>query len=651
MICINKTSLVIFVLFVASFALFMIIGKEKITGMVVLSQELQTNQTTYFDNSLLGGSVTLSFGLGDAIPRDAIIDVVIANISTAADDLGSKFASKSITNIFGSNVPPINISGITSDKDINNPDAEWEGKQRSTFNFSDTRTYMIDLKDFNLNVPNLINGSAARTYHLIFNFTWWDAAGSPARSYRIINSTKEITVRSNNFTNVNSISLTNVNGSNLFRANDYVNCSATVIDANNDEPTLSYSIWGPSKNASMPSKQGSLSTASCTGTSWDNTGKICVASSQITSSELTKSSDFGQWNCSISANDIYSVNSSNSSNIFTMSDTPVTFYGRLKNVSWYNDSEKDNEFKLETTSITGDGFYDPDSTLSYIVKGNSSINVTIGSDSYVSFVGGLKNFTGTEFVTFNASDGYSTAVSNSINLTVYPKAQCVANWSCEDWSECTDNLQFKSCMDTNSCDPDELTKTENQTCTAAQQQPQQEQPPQDNITTVTVPSQQATLGKEESNIGKTLLISFGILALICGLAVGGFFLYKYLKKGKRPLINLEVPAEKKVEEVEEIKLEERKPESLKIEPVNISELRSYIKRAMGENKPISAIKEGLVKAGWDRDVVEDELNIVSLSNYILTKLNQGMKKEAIIQSLKLSGWKEEQINEAFKSIK
>lgn len=647
MIHINKTSLIIFFLFVVSFVLFIFIGKENITGMVTLSQDLQTNQSVYFDNSSIGGSVTLSFGLGDAIPYTATVNLVIANISTGVSDAGLKFAQKSITNVFGSNGPPVNITGITSDKDTIQ-DAGWEGKTTTTYNFSEPKSYTIDLKDFNLNVPDLIDGSTARTYHVIFNVTW-EYGGSPSASYSIINSTKEITVRSNNITNVNSISLANVNGSNMFKANDYLNCSATIKDANNDEPTLIYSIWGPSKNANTPSKQGSITASACTGTSWDS-GKICIASVQITSSELTKDSDFGQWNCSISANDIYSMNSSNSSNVFTMNNTPVAFYGKFKNVSWYNDSKKDDEFKLETTSITGDGFYDPDSILSYIVKGNNSINVTIGSNGYVSFVGRLNNYTGTEFITFNASDGYSTAVSNSINLTIYSKVACVANWSCEEWGECTNDIEFRICTDTNSCDSSRLTKTENQTCVSAQA----EQPPQqDNITTVTVPSQQqqTTQGKEESNIGKILLISLGLLVLVGGLAVGGFFFYKYLKRGKKPLVNLEMPTERKIEEIEEIKLEERKPEETEVEPVNVHELRNYIRGAVDAKKPIPTIKEELIKAGWNKATVEKELNIISLSNYIQTKLDQGVKREEIIGSLKTKGWKPEQINEAFKNIR
>ncbi len=41
---------------------------------------------------------------------------------------------------------------------------------------------------------------------------------------------------------------------------------------------------------------------------------------------------------------------------------------------------------------------------------------------------------------------------------------CTESWNCTAWSECTANLQIRSCVDSNACNSSFLTKSENQTC-------------------------------------------------------------------------------------------------------------------------------------------------------------------------------------------
>ena len=128
-------------------------------------------------------------------------------------------------------------------------------------------------------------------------------------------------------------------------------------------------------------------------------------------------------------------------------------------------------------------------------------------------------------------------------------------------------------------------------------------------------------------------------------------MYRYLTKPKRPIISLETPIKSQETKLETMQLQPIKPEEFKIEPVNVAELKKYIKDALNAKKPLATIKDELIKAGWDKAQVENELNIVSLRSYIQSKLAQGMKLEEVKESLKGKGWKIEQIEEAFKDIK
>ncbi len=667
MIKINRTTISVLIFFIVVFSIFLYL-KPEITGMVT-ANTLTPNQTIYLNNTILGGSITLNFGAGDSIPFDSKVDLIIMNITSEGDSAGIKIASqKTITTIFGSNSPPTNTTGVTTDKD--SIDLPWEQKQIQTYNFSYSQQYQIKLEDFNFKVPDIAQLTPQTTYNVILNISWDCPAGTRLADgitdagcpilYNVSTYRTQIAVRNNIAPSINNINLVNSNGSNIFRVGNYINCSATITDANEDTPIIKAVFWGPSKTQSGPSKRVDGETNKCTGISWSS-GKNCQISTKIESIDITKNTDLGYWNCSINVSDGYSINFSlNSSNVFSMNNTPIIFVGKLNNESWYNDTSRDTDYPIITSDINGNGFYDPDSIINITPVGNTSINVTIGSDYKVNFIGKSKNFTGIVKMFFNATDIYSSARSNNITLNVSKRSitSCTANWSCSDWTTCTNNLQFKTCTDTNQCNSSQLTKLENQTCTISQTtggSGSTESPTSPGTGTSGASSSSgstnqsqkaASAGASSSATTQKIIISLGIILGIIGLSAGGYFLYRYYSTKEEKSI-FEVPTEKP-KEIKQEKIEFKSTiEAKPITIANLDELKKYIQTAFKNKVPIQKIKEDLLKAGWKEKQIQDELNLVSLKNFIQVKINQGMKKEDVVSMLKLKGWREDQIEEAF----
>jgi hypothetical protein len=69
----------------------------------------------------------------------------------------------------------------------------------------------------------------------------------------------------------------------------------------------------------------------------------------------------------------------------------------------------------------------------------------------------------------NCTDGNMTRFCVDNNACEPNKVQtaecgCVPNWSCSDWTECVSNMQIRNCVDTNLCQNDSGKPPENQTC-------------------------------------------------------------------------------------------------------------------------------------------------------------------------------------------
>ncbi len=96
-------------------------------------------------------------------------------------------------------------------------------------------------------------------------------------------------------------------------------------------------------------------------------------------------------------------------------DDPVTFISTIPDFNWDEDTPLRNALDLK------DFFIDPDSDLSFTVNGNSAITITIEA-GIVSFIP-LKDFVGSEEVTFRATAPESFVESNTIRLTLREKGE------------------------------------------------------------------------------------------------------------------------------------------------------------------------------------------------------------------------------------
>ncbi len=121
------------------------------------------------------------------------------------------------------------------------------------------------------------------------------------------------------------------------------------------------------------------------------------------------------WNCKFfnnTANDAgnYTSASDESFTINVASNTAPSFTGTIANVEFAEDATKSNAFDLDT-------YFTDAQTMTFRVTGNSSIIVSIATDSQVSF-SAPANWSGTENMTFIASDGSLTNSSNGVFINV-----------------------------------------------------------------------------------------------------------------------------------------------------------------------------------------------------------------------------------------
>jgi len=95
-------------------------------------------------------------------------------------------------------------------------------------------------------------------------------------------------------------------------------------------------------------------------------------------------------------------------------NSPPNLIANIPNQIWHISTDNDNAFDLD------DYFSDPNlDPLIYIVSGNSSIIVEINSSTNKVSFSQLPNWTGTEYIVFNATDDNGeTTESNNVSLTV-----------------------------------------------------------------------------------------------------------------------------------------------------------------------------------------------------------------------------------------
>ena len=96
-------------------------------------------------------------------------------------------------------------------------------------------------------------------------------------------------------------------------------------------------------------------------------------------------------------------------------------------------------------------------------------NVSPGGSGYVSFQVQVNEDT-PEQIEGQASAGYDPPESQTSSETIvlYPEGEepptCTPNWQCDDWSECVDDIQTRTCTDLNNCGTNEGKPAESQAC-------------------------------------------------------------------------------------------------------------------------------------------------------------------------------------------
>ncbi|MBI4145091.1 S8 family serine peptidase [Candidatus Woesearchaeota archaeon] len=357
-----------------------------------------------------------------------------------------------------------------------------------TFNVTDNST----IADCSLSINGTINATdttVGRNVNQTFNVTMpmgtvsWnvtcaDAGGTSATSGTFTHSVTAVNVAPSVIANISNQSWTE-------DTNQTVNLTPVFSDANGDPLTYT----------ALASANMSVHTDNSTG-----------IATLIPAANFT-----GAGTVVFIAHDV--AGATNQSNNVTLNVTPLndapSLTGTIPNQSWSKGNSNNNAFDLDSYFTDADN-----ATLIYASTGTSSITVSIDSSTHlVSFSQG-SSFTGNETVTFNASDGQNSALSNAVRLqvtsssstsssgggatctndcdvegfmtcsslgevrcgnydddscldaSVVPclsgyacaadsggcvRSDCTEQWLCDDWAACEDGQQARVCEDANLC--------------------------------------------------------------------------------------------------------------------------------------------------------------------------------------------------------
>jgi len=389
--------------------------------------------------------------------------------------------------------------------------------------------------------------------------------------------------------------------------------------------------------------------------------KNTISSIVNVSSSVTNDNE--SWKCSVKASYDGVINESdwNNASIIIQPTPPAPFCGdsvcngvencsscssdcgvctitgcTLDDQAWFEDSSLPDAFNLSGC------FNDPlGHSLSFRARGNSSINVSISANGMVN-LSSPANWSGEEYVIFNASDGNRSAVTNNITLTVSPVPDCgdsvcesgetctscsydcgacssssgggggggggasqnSTDWVCGEWSECLNGKQNQICTHVSR----DAQKTNTRSCTKAASSGTSgvaapKPKPIDVNKTDTVNVEKKT-GVDEGNLSDGNITkepseqSPGVVVKetrsnpkyarasgVIALLLLGAFIYGNLKKPRKPIEKTEPQKD------------------------YAKELDDYVKTAAKSGYPKSKIKSELIGVGWANDIVEAVLSM------------------------------------------
>lgn len=320
----------------------------------------------------------------------------------------------------------------------------------------------------------------------------------------------------------------------------------------------------------------------------------------------------------------------------------------IPNLTW----NKNTNYSIDLLNY----FSDPNNdNLTYSIAGTSgSIAINI-SGSKVNFAQPL-NYIGKEQIRFRANDFYNTTESNLVILNVSGSfvsnvTGCIPAWQSGNWSECSiDGLQIRAVVDINNCNVDTGRPNDNQSCVYTPVSGDGGAiPTQGESATGTQQTlkEKPTKKTESSIFSSKLFLSGLILFIFAGVIVGVYF----IRKQKGVAITEEVVEKPEFKEksagVEKVEVQKFKP--VYEEAQNVKEMKDYINNALNQGADMNSIKESLIKAGWNKDDINNTANFITIEKFAKSRIST-MSKDQIKNLLISKGWNKELVEKVLEGL-
>ena len=335
------------------------------------------------------------------------------------------------------------------------------------------------------------------------------------------------------------------------------------------------------------------------------------------------------------------------SKVVTSPNSAPVLKAVIPNLTW----AKNTNYFMDLSNYFSDLNND---NLTYSVVGTAgSITINI-IGSKVNFTQPL-NYVGSAFIRFRAGDFYNATESNLVTLNVSSsfvgnQTTCIPAWQSGNWSDCSiDGLQIRTVVDINNCNVNTGKPADNQSCVYSPvTEGEGEIPTQGESTTgIQQPAKEKPTKKTESSIFSSKLFLSGlILFIFAGVIVGVYFIRKQRIGVTEELV--EKP------EFKEKPIEVQKTEVQKFKPVyeeaqNVKEMKDYINNALNQGADMNSIKENLIKAGWNKDDVNNTANFITIEKFAKSRIST-MSKDQIKTLLIDKGWNKELVEKVLAGL-
>jgi len=435
----------------------------------------------------------------------------------------------------------------------------------------------------------------------------------------------------------------NINGGVKGNISFIVSDSGKKIDNNSYiNLTLSKTGFESSKKVYINQIMNSLNVA---GTNYNNDYDLGGYSSAIGYNGGTYSIDSSIFGLnSVSGSGSYNLsltfvvtngNKYSKSKIVTRTNSAPILKAVIPNLTWAKNS---NNF-IDLNNY----FSDPDNdNLTYSTVGTTgSITIAI-SGAKVNLTQPL-NYVGSYIIRFRANDFYNATESNLVVLNVSASfvgnQTCIPAWQSGNWSECSiDGLQIRTIVDVNNCNVDTGKPADNQSCVYTPVGEGGEGVPTQGGSTTgpqTGLKEKPTKKTESSIFSSKLFLSGLILFIFAGVIVGIYFIRRQRGMGVTEEIVEKPEFKEKTVGVQKVEVQKFKP--VYEEAQNVKEMKDYINNALNQGADMNSIKDNLIKAGWNKDDVNNASNFITVERFAKSRISS-MSKDQIKNLLISKGW-------------